>query len=534
MLRAVFAHAHRGARVTTRWIAISGLLLAFLAAFTTVRTSTASAESCFQTVFTSRGSYTASGCGTVGAPKNWVWGSNTFNWEPTTRASEYCVKVRAGNASWYTDVGCDKYNASTGEYSLLWAQPGWHWWRIAPITGKGKGVQAIQTTAGAVECEEATVGGEDASEMAKTQVLKLKYGKCTGFGSAVTVSEAEYEFNAEGPVGIVNKNITITDASAGCSVTIASGGSNKALNAAEYTNTAEGTIVAKSKLSAINYEPSGGACGTKKLETNGTYNGEAEIGQEGGSDEVELSPIEHEGLSAGGFWSVNGERLAAGKTHNIQARVYKGNSFTLTNSTNSVVITCKALKLEAGVLLGSNEGEPGRDSEITDFSECSLASGNGAPECELANEKGEKATTIKTLLTRSEQVENVENSKGGGRLLEEFRPAKASEGFVDLHFTGAKCTVTETIVSGSTVAEALTTAGQKIELGQTATEATATVLRFPEKPITQVWLISNGVGKIQKTGQVSFGTESVQTGTALLLLANTKSEPEYKQWSPLP
>jgi hypothetical protein len=231
------------------------------------------------------------------------------------------------------------------------------------------------------------------------------------------------------------------------------------------------------------------------------------------------------------YFTVGGTRLVAGKTHNLDARVYSGHSFTLTNSTNSVVITCEALGTENAVLLGSNFGNPGKDNEITVFSKCKLESGNGAPECKL------ESTTIKTFATTSEQVENVVNSKGGKQLLEEFRPTNPGEGFVDLHFTGANCTVTETVVSGQTIAEVrLDNAGEgTVELGQTPIESTSTLLRFPSTSISSVWLISNGVGKIQKTKQISFGTESVQTGTSLVLLAGTKFEPEQSAtWSALP
>ena len=231
------------------------------------------------------------------------------------------------------------------------------------------------------------------------------------------------------------------------------------------------------------------------------------------------------------YFTIGGTRLIAGKTHNADSRVYKENSFTFINAGQGVKITCKALGTEKAVLLGSNFGSPGKDNEITVFSQCELVSGNGAPECEL------ESTVIKTFATTSEQVENVVNSKGGKQLLEEFRPSNPAEGFVDLHFTGAKCTVTETVVSGSTVAEVkLDTASEgNVELGQTPVEATSTLLKFPSTQITQVWLIANGVGKLQKTGQISFGTQSVQTGTSLALLASTKFEPEPNaKWSALP
>jgi hypothetical protein len=231
------------------------------------------------------------------------------------------------------------------------------------------------------------------------------------------------------------------------------------------------------------------------------------------------------------YFTVGGTRLIAGKTHNADSRVYAGHSFTLTNSTSSLVITCEALGTENVVLLGSNFGNPGKGNGIGVFSRCALDEGNGAPECKL------ESPVIKTFPMTGELVENVVNSKGGKQLLKELRPTNPGEGFADLHFVGEGCTITETVVSGQVVGEVrLDTAGEgPIELGQTPIEATSLLLRFPSTSVTQVWLISNGVGKIQKTKQISFGTQSVQTGTTLALLAGTKFEPEPNaQWSALP
>jgi len=238
-------------------------------------------------------------------------------------------------------------------------------------------------------------------------------------------------------------------------------------------------------------------------------------------------------------WTVGGARLEAGKTHNIDSRLYKENFFKLTNSTRSTEITCKALGTEKAVLLGSNPGLPGTDDEITVFSQCELVKGNGAPACELSNATGqERSSVIATEPTKSEQVENVvENSKAGSQLLEEFYPANPANGFVDIHFRGSGCTADEDTVSGQTVAEVVldNTSEGKVELGQAPQERTSWLLRFPSTPISRVWLISGTGGHVALTKQVSFGAQGVQLGTALVLLANTKGEPEPNGlWSPLP
>jgi hypothetical protein len=231
------------------------------------------------------------------------------------------------------------------------------------------------------------------------------------------------------------------------------------------------------------------------------------------------------------FFSIGGARLAAGKTHNFDARAIK--PFVLSGLGST--ITCTNLATSEGVLLGSSAGEPGKDNEVVNFSGCSLE-GNGTA-CHLAATKGgPEVSTITTNPLKSEQVENVESGHVGKKLYEELFPAKKSEGFVTLRF-GGTCTVEEGVVAGQVVAQDLYdngTVGQ-VELGQTAVEAKSWIVNFPAVPITSVWLISGSGGKEVETEQTLFGKTSVQTGTALVLLASTKfvSEPNAT-WSPLP
>jgi hypothetical protein len=239
------------------------------------------------------------------------------------------------------------------------------------------------------------------------------------------------------------------------------------------------------------------------------------------------------------YFTIGGTRLVAGKTHNFAAKVYNGEGFTL--ATGLTAITCKALGTEEAVLLGSNPGNPGKDDEIVVFSQCKLTEGNGYPNCELAvqeSETGEKSETIRTHPLTSEQVENVESSKAGKRLLEEFFPTKRSLGLVTLAFTGTDCKVTEWIMTGKLAGEVqLDNASQgNVELGQAPQQRTSWLIKFPAPPISEVWLITGGVGQIVHTGELDLLAENaVLKGSALVLLANTKSVPEPNAtWSPLP
>jgi len=234
-------------------------------------------------------------------------------------------------------------------------------------------------------------------------------------------------------------------------------------------------------------------------------------------------------------FTIGGTRLVAGKTHNFDAKAFA--PFVLTNALGNPKIECTHLGTENGVLLGSNAENPGKDNEIVVFSGCVNPAGSNGEECHLSNkeEGAETVTTLRTEPLKSEQVENVVNGTKGNQLLEEVFPATGSK-FITLFF-GGKCTVFAAIVSGQVVGENLldNSSEGKIELGQAPQERTSWLVRFPNPPITQVWLISNGVGKVVKTEQNTFGAQSFQLGTALTLLASTKFLPEPNAlWSPLP
>ncbi len=218
------------------------------------------------------------------------------------------------------------------------------------------------------------------------------------------------------------------------------------------------------------------------------------------------------------FWTVGGSRLKAGQTHNITAKAFSAN-LKLSTPEAGIEVTCNKVKLNQGVLLGSEPGEPGKNDEIAEFTECKVT-GNGTA-CTLPN-------PIITEPLTSELVENVESKKVGKKLLVEFFPTSGTN-FATLKFTGT-CTTKETKVTGKIAAEALTDPGEAaIELGQAATQAKSYLIKFPSTPPTEVWLIKAGVGSAVKIpGLTAFGDESFEIGTTLVLLEGEG------EWSPLP
>jgi len=236
------------------------------------------------------------------------------------------------------------------------------------------------------------------------------------------------------------------------------------------------------------------------------------------------------------FFSIGGVRLAAGKTHNIEAHGIA--PFVLTTASAGDNITCTALNVEKGVILGSEPGTQGQASQTSKFSGCKLETGNGQSKgCHLAESEGGSgtSTTITTNPLKGELVENVVSGRAGKKLLELYTPASGKT-FVTINFGPnlTDCEVLSTTVTGSTAAEILQENGSSIELPAPTPENTSFVTKFPATAITEVWLVSGGTGKAVEVSQKAFGNLSVQLGTALVSLANSKGEAEKTSWSPLP
>jgi hypothetical protein len=230
-------------------------------------------------------------------------------------------------------------------------------------------------------------------------------------------------------------------------------------------------------------------------------------------------------------WSIGGKILGAGETHYITAKIYTTSTnptFTLKAGTKT--ISCGAVRLASGVLLGSSEGNPGTNNEVIEFFGGCTVTGNGT---------GCKVTEpIVTNPVRSELVETESGKKAS--LLVEFKPAEGKE-FTTIKFTGT-CTVTSTKVTGEVAACVRAdpkngTLGELITLESVKKEDTSWLLEVrPE--VTSVWLIKGGVGEQReiplKERLTAFGETATLNGVALVLLADKNGKTEETNWSPLP
>jgi multisubunit Na+/H+ antiporter MnhB subunit len=231
------------------------------------------------------------------------------------------------------------------------------------------------------------------------------------------------------------------------------------------------------------------------------------------------------------FWTIEGTRLAAGKTHFINVKLYKegeaGVVATLTGS--GVTITCKSAKIpfEAGALLGSNPEEPGTSNETIEASNCTVE-GNGTK----CNKIAEPIVTnpLKSELGFEKEEKN---------LLLELKPVSGTN-FATVKFTaepGGKCTIAEAKVTGSVVAEVLNEKGENVKLPTTREEVITYELRFPSTAITSFLLYKAGATELIEVGLNGFGAAATLGSTMLLSLAKvtgTTLESQPSKWAPLP
>jgi predicted TIM-barrel enzyme len=223
------------------------------------------------------------------------------------------------------------------------------------------------------------------------------------------------------------------------------------------------------------------------------------------------------------YWSIEGTRLAAGKTSEVTAKAV--GTVTLTAATG--VVKCKALKVKAGaVLLGSTAGEPGKNDETVELTECQQEkNGSEEPTCKIV---GDKVTT--EPLTA--ELAYAENKKS---LVGEITPASGKT-LAIVHYEGSGCTATEISVKGVAVVQGWTdsggVAGELVELGKTVTQAESWILKLTGTSKTKIWLIKGGTGASVEDETTYAGTEATLGGEILTLLA-TNGVSNKKLWSAL-
>jgi len=110
-----------------------------------------------------------------------------------------------------------------------------------------------------VTCE-TSVAGKVSATKEEDQSIEVKLENCEGFGAKLSASKIEDELEAEGSAPDFGADLVLKDEAAKCEVTLDGIGEE---DTAEYSGTH--ALKIKTKAKGINYESSGGSCGTKEV-----------------------------------------------------------------------------------------------------------------------------------------------------------------------------------------------------------------------------------------------------------------------------
>jgi hypothetical protein len=141
------------------------------------------------------------------------------------------------------------------------------------------GTQTFTTSIGTITCTSETGTGSADGEKSEHLAVAAQYSGCTSSSKAATVSEGQYEYNANGTVTLTNTIEISFETSKGnrCVVTLAPTGNNER-EAITYTDDSPG-LTFKVALKVISYEGKG-CCphmeGEKEKATTGEIKGEAQ------------------------------------------------------------------------------------------------------------------------------------------------------------------------------------------------------------------------------------------------------------------
>jgi len=142
---------------------------------------------------------------------------------------------------------------------------------------KGTNPQVFKTGAGTIECSTVTGTGEMKEATSVTHKEVLTYSGCVGFGMAIKVTAAHFEYNANGSAKL-EKTVYVTPEGAGCEVLI----EPQTLESITYSNSS-GKVTASANVSKIHSRGTGGDCGGEN--TEGSYTGSIQAELEGGTVE---------------------------------------------------------------------------------------------------------------------------------------------------------------------------------------------------------------------------------------------------------
>jgi hypothetical protein len=139
--------------------------------------------------------------------------------------------------------------------------------------GPSSQVQAFKSSGFAIECAAVTGSGEITETHSTTHKEALTFSGCTGLGGGVSVSTADFDYNANGPATL-EKRVLIAPEGMSCEIVI----EPQTVEGLTYENVS-GKLKSNSSIGKIKIKPTSSECGNgTEASYVGTINAELEGG----------------------------------------------------------------------------------------------------------------------------------------------------------------------------------------------------------------------------------------------------------------
>jgi hypothetical protein len=138
--------------------------------------------------------------------------------------------------------------------------------------------QVFKTSGGTLECSEVTGTGSIGAGTSAAHKEVFTYSGCGVSGTAVKISQADFEFAAAGSIKLEN-TVTIVPTNKECELVL----EPQTVGSAAYENKSGGKVEAEAEAVKIHSKGTGGNCGGTS--TTGSYNGSILGELEGGTIE---------------------------------------------------------------------------------------------------------------------------------------------------------------------------------------------------------------------------------------------------------
>jgi hypothetical protein len=141
--------------------------------------------------------------------------------------------------------------------------------KLGKTKSKGSGIQVFKASGFAIECSSVTGTGEITELHSTTHKEALSFSGCSGLGGDVSVSTADFDYNANGPATL-EKRVLIDPEGMSCEIVI----EPQTVEGLTYENVS-GKLKSDSNISKVKIKATSSACGSAtEASYSGTINAE--------------------------------------------------------------------------------------------------------------------------------------------------------------------------------------------------------------------------------------------------------------------